>query len=281
MLRLFGKAGTSIKRLLTSLPFFSQRAGEVPLRPLLEDAVPFGSKRKSALPMFALAGTLLALGTGGVIAAKQSLEKDSIENRAQVTQYPANNPCEDTYNVKQLMVGGKKQGYYAAVFDGHGGWQMAEYAKKNLHVYVEEELKKILGERTAGTEEDYKKAIEAAFDRVENEFLAFSKDAFQKGFPNAAYVGACALVAIVSGNKLYVASAGDCMAGLIRETPIGYRGAKASKRFSANKKSEQQRLHALFSDEPDIVICVPDSDIIVGVEVETRVLREGKRRCDR
>ena len=92
---------------------------------------------------------------------------------------------------------------------------MSEYAKKNLHVYVEEELQKKLSTAKAGTNTDelYKKAIESAFDRIENEFLIFSKEAFQKGFPNAAYVGACALVAVVNGNKLYVASAGDCKAG--------------------------------------------------------------------
>ena len=130
-----------------------------------------------------------------------------------MTQFPANNPCEDTYNVKQLTINGKQRGYYAGVFDGHRGWQLAEYAKKNLHVYVEEELQRMMANKKGATDEDYKKAIETAFDRVENEFLNFSKDAYQKGFPNAAYVGACALVAVISGNKLYVASAGDCKAG--------------------------------------------------------------------
>jgi pyruvate dehydrogenase phosphatase len=130
-----------------------------------------------------------------------------------VTQYPANNPCEDTYNVKQIMVNGHKHGYYAAVFDGHGGWQLAEYAKKNLHVYVEQELQKALQDNQPPTDAIYCHAIEAAFDRLEAEFLVFSKEAFAKGFPSAAYVGACALVALVCGSKLYVASAGDCRAG--------------------------------------------------------------------
>ena len=43
---------------------------------------------------------------------------------------------------------------------------------------------------------------------------------------------------------------------VIKETPKGYIGVKVSKRFSANKKSEQQRLAKEFSNEPDVVICV-------------------------
>jgi len=127
-------------------------------------------------------------------------------------QYPANYPCEDACNVKQLIVKGKELGYYAGVFDGHGGWQTAEYAKKNLHVYVENELDKLANLKDTLTEEDYKIAIENAFDQIEAEFINFSKEAIQKGFPNAGCVGACALVTIVSGSKLYVASAGDCRA---------------------------------------------------------------------
>jgi len=144
---------------------------------------------------------------------------------------------------------------------------MSDYAKKNLHVYVEEELQKTYASKGKLTDDDYKKAIEIGFDRVESEFLKFSREAFQKGFPNAAYVGACALVAIVSGNKLYVASAGDCKAGIfieilkiiiavVKDTQKGFEGIKVSKRFSANKKSEQYRLKKEFPSEPDVVICV-------------------------
>lgn len=132
-------------------------------------------------------------------------------------QYPANYPCEDTCNVKQLKIHGRDLGYYAGVFDGHGGWQMAEYARKNLHVYVEEELGLLANAGAALADEDYCAAVESAFDRVEAEFTGFSKEALRKGFSNAASVGACALVTIVSGDKLYVASAGDCKAGTLFE----------------------------------------------------------------
>lgn len=114
--------------------------------------------------------------------------------------------------MKQLIVKGQELGYYVGVFDGHGGWQTAEYAKKNLHVYVERELSKFASVKDTLTEEDYRIAIENAFDQIETEFISFSKEAIEKGFNNAANVGACALVTVISGNKLYVASAGDCRA---------------------------------------------------------------------
>ena len=131
-------------------------------------------------------------------------------------QYPANFPCEDTCNVKQLTINGQQIGYYAGVFDGHGGWQMAEYAKKNLHIYVEHELSKLAYEKINLEEDDYKTAIERAFDQIESEFLKFSREALHKGFHSAGSVGACALITIISGDKLYVASAGDCKAGIVK-----------------------------------------------------------------
>eukprot|EP00826_Nyctotherus_ovalis_P041565 TRINITY_DN4208_c0_g1_i3.p3 TRINITY_DN4208_c0_g1~~TRINITY_DN4208_c0_g1_i3.p3 ORF type:complete len:124 (-),score=33.12 TRINITY_DN4208_c0_g1_i3:538-909(-) len=108
---------------------------------------------------------------------------------------------------------------------------------------------------------------------VEEEFLKLTREGFQKGFPKTAYVGACALVTVVAENKAYVASAGDCKAAVIRAKEDKYEGIKASRRFSANKKSEQQRLAKQFPNETDIVLCVT---LAVTVETQKRLLRQGK-----
>lgn len=103
---------------------------------------------------------------------------------------------------------------------------------RKLHVYLEEELKQ------AKTEEQVKQAIKNAYTRVENDWVEVAKAAFEKGFPKVAYVGSCALVAIVHDNKVYVANAGDSKAVILRKTEEGYESVNVSKTFNANKKYE-------------------------------------------
>jgi serine/threonine protein phosphatase PrpC len=104
---------------------------------------------------------------------------------------------------------------------------------KNVHLYLEEYLK------NAKSDEDIKNAINKAFDKAENEWYEFAKLAFDKGFPKSAYVGSCALIAIVHNNKLYVANAGDSKGVILRKKADGsYERIKVSTTFNANKKYE-------------------------------------------
>lgn len=50
-----------------------------------------------------------------------TLEKNKIQDRTTVAEYPANFPIEDRFTSYQLT---NTPGYMTAVFDGHGGWQM-------------------------------------------------------------------------------------------------------------------------------------------------------------
>lgn len=125
-------------------------------------------------------------------------------------------------------------GFYSAVFDGHGGWQLAEFAKKELHLDLDQILLK---------EKDIGKAIKMAFDRVEQKFLDICRQSFRLGFSKAGYVGACALVAVVQGNKIYCGNAGDCKAVVLSKLidekgEVHYKAKRLSKSFSANKDSE-------------------------------------------
>ena len=81
-------------------------------------------------------------------------------------------------------------------------------------------------------------------------WYALAKLAFPLGYPQTAYVGACALVAVISGKKLYVANAGDCKGVLLSTNSEGNLEAKnLSTTFSANKKYEQERLKKQFPQE--------------------------------
>jgi len=51
---------------------------------------------------------------------------------------------------------------------------------------------------------------------MEEEWLQVARVGFNNGYPKTAYVGACALVAVVHNDKVYVANAGDCKGLLLR-----------------------------------------------------------------
>lgn len=82
---------------------------------------------------------------------------------------------------------------------------------RQLHVYLDEELK------NAKSDDDIKQAIIKAYNLVEEDWVKVAKMTFDKGYPKIAYVGSCALIAIVHKNKLYVANAGDSKAVLLRK----------------------------------------------------------------
>lgn len=100
-----------------------------------------------------------------------------------------------------------------------------------------------------------KQAITKAFEKMESELFQVAKLGYDTGFPQAAYVGACALVAIVHNNKLYVANAGDSKGVLLRQKCDKLEMIKISKTFNANKIYEQERLKKLFPKEQDIIHC--------------------------
>lgn len=98
------------------------------------------------------------------------------------------------------------------VFDGHGGWQVADLCQRKMHEYLEEFLK------GANTESQIKQAIQKAFAKIEQEWLDVARLSFNNGFAKTAYVGSCALIGIVIDNKLYTASCGDSKGVLLRES---------------------------------------------------------------
>jgi serine/threonine protein phosphatase PrpC len=109
-------------------------------------------------------------------------------------------------------------------------------------------------------------AITKAFDRVENELLAVAKTAYKAGFPKTAYVGSCALIAVVVDDKLYVANCGDSKAVLLRAKGENMEAINVSKTFSASNKEEQDRLKKQFRYDKDVIVCQKDDPTICKVK---------------
>ena len=118
-------------------------------------------------------------------------------------------------------------------------------------MYLDEEFAK-----GSKNDEQIKQAIARAYNRVEEDWVKLTREAFDKGFPKVAYVGSCALVAVVKDNKLYVANAGDSKAVLLRQKEDKtYERVKVSKTHNANKSYERERLKKQFPKDEDIVVC--------------------------
>ena len=118
------------------------------------------------------------------------LKKNELKGRCKAVQYPANDPCQDRLSCHQINAKGFR-GFYAGVFDGNSGWQLAEDCSKKLHVFIEENLK------NASTDDQVKEAIEKAFEQMEQAWLELAKVTFEKGFAQTAYVSSTALVVLV------------------------------------------------------------------------------------
>ncbi|BBN10952.1 pyruvate dehydrogenase phosphatase [Marchantia polymorpha subsp. ruderalis] len=115
--------------------------------------------------------------------------------------YEANYFMEDAGEVEATS-----SGVYIGVHDGHGGAEAATFLKERLYQTMKDRFLKQNGVVTVD-------AIRDAFLDTEEAFVNIVRDAFPKS-PHLATVGSCSLVAIVSGDTLYVANVGDARAVL-------------------------------------------------------------------
>jgi pyruvate dehydrogenase phosphatase len=136
--------------------------------------------------------------------------------------------------------------FFCGCYDGHGGEEAVEYVQRNLYRNIKQHL---LSDSPSVTD-----AIVAGFQATDQQFHHRSLAQFEKGKWSSCSVGACAVVAMVVNQKLYVASCGDCRAIMAFRDPDGTLCVEQiTLDHSANDAREQERLRILHPDELDIV----------------------------
>lgn len=165
--------------------------------------------------------------------------------------YDANDPSEDR-NIINTEVKGWS---VAAVFDGHGGFNVAEYASKTLLAAVYERLPVEIDD-----EIDLDHSITAAFNDVELSYLNSIRKIYEMGFGSVAKVGSCVLLVLKRENHLIVSNCGDCRAvlGSVIASPTASEAAFAtriSREHNARIPLEVLTLNTEHPNESNIVRC--------------------------
>lgn len=112
------------------------------------------------------------------------------------------------------------QEFFAAVYDGHGGREVATYTLQHLHKYLDLALK----------ESSPREALNKAFLLTDSDVMRAHIDA-----------GSTAVVAYLNGNELYVANAGDSRAVLSRNGEA----VRVSKDHKPEDPEEKERIEKL------------------------------------
>jgi pyruvate dehydrogenase phosphatase len=122
---------------------------------------------------------------------------------------------------------------FAAVLDGHGGWQAAEFAvrlallsqmfridsqKVSQKSTLWQNIQAEIFSRPAAAQQGHRQAdaigaaMERGYERTDRAFMTAIKPAFDLGFGQVSSVGCCAVSAVMTDSFIVVANAGDCRA---------------------------------------------------------------------
>jgi pyruvate dehydrogenase phosphatase len=181
------------------------------------------------------------------------------KSKSSYFSYNANDPIEDRYIFDQSV----KNWKIVAVFDGHGGWNVADYASKVFVRELESSYETCAEDCEAKT---MTTSLFETFDKIESAALKVANHAFKFGYGNVVRVGSCALIACFNKNTILVANLGDCRAVLASKNPLidcdTYVGPKSqyvvtrlTGEHNARVPLEVLKLKTLHPDEDNIVIC--------------------------
>lgn len=152
------------------------------------------------------------------MAAVEGEKKEVIKGVGFIEDIGRREKMEDTHVIKREF-GGRRDWYFFAIYDGHGGKEGSKLAAEKLHQYL-------LMNLDGGTPTE---ALEAAFKATDSA-IEFETRA-----------GATAIVAFFEGGKLWVAGAGDARAVILREDGV----ERLSHDHKPNDEFERKRIEKL------------------------------------
>ena len=215
------------------------------------------------------------------LCEKEKQNAESIPFDVGTSQYQANKVIEDRFSFKVLVPSkpsrDRPKWFAASVFDGHGGWQVAEYLKNQLHNHFDVALDEVdvttaqsvrllkdsyrvlpSDNPAPGFTVDTRPEDQHAVLALQNAYNHCDSVIQDQIFPAAvdfkfsrvARVGSCAISVLVSDDSLVVANAGDCQAVLVR----GQHGILLNLIHNANEPLEQERMKT-FRPHEDGIVC--------------------------
>lgn len=169
--------------------------------------------------------------------------------RVGVAQVAGNARTEDRYSVRQLGPNALAVG----VFDGHGGWQVAEWLSDMLPHTIASHLGfgSVPMQTWDGAPRTVLAALEASFHECDNLLLQKVDTAISElKFSHLGRIGSCALCVVIDPAHFFIANAGNCQALLVR----GQRPIRLCSVHDADEPRERERLQAAHPGEGDLLV---------------------------
>ena len=204
---------------------------------------------------------------------------DTYKDFAFGSQLGSNNPCEDTFFIQNITLL-NTSGIFFAVFDGHGGNKLSQYANLLLYPYFLEAFN--INKFIINFNNRIILSLKQAYARIEQEFLKIAFNERLKNNYAFSQVGTCALSVIIINQKIFVANLGDSKARLFylshkymkkRNDTDQMKVKKLSKVFNIRKKEEQIYYKQKYPKDKDIIKCYNEKACYVkGALQPTRTL---------
>ena len=204
---------------------------------------------------------------------------DTYKDFAFGSQLGSNYPCEDTFFIQNITLL-NTSGIFFAVFDGHGGNKLSQFANLLLYPYFLEAFN--INKFIINFNNRIILSLKQAYARIEQEFLKIAFNERLKNNYAFSQVGTCALSVIIINQKIFVANLGDSKARLFylshkymkkRNDTDQMKVKKLSKVFNIRKKEEQIYYKQKFPKDKDIIKCYNEKACYVkGALQPTRTL---------